>query len=244
MEKLVLPDVVKKLVVYGDPHGDLAGVEKVYRAEDGAGTLFCCVGDVVGYVDGPTSSRLCRFFMERGTPTVEGNHEDWVSPKRQLAIGDGRGDRQLDQDAFEWIRSLPKRICFTRSDGETLALLTHSIRRGGWDWIDEHNAIQFAKYLDSPRVILVGHSHRPKFISIDDRGKVSRESFDYHQVESLAKPVPTGGTLLIDAGSVARPESTEIAGSKFRHDGRRYGTYAVLDLDAELASLKRIIKDE
>ena len=243
MKNATVPDHIQKLVVLGDPHGDLAGVQEAYRIEDGAGTFFCCVGDVVGYADGPTSSRLCEFLIKKGTPTVEGNHEDWVSKSGKLAVFQGNKAR-LSEDAFRWVRSLPELICLARGDGRQLAVLAHSIRRGGWDWIDEDNASQFVKELGSPRVVLVGHSHRPKFITVDSRGRATRQPFDYREAESMETPIPRTGTLLIDAGSIARPEATEVTGDARRHDGSRFGTYASLDLTARLASLKRVLKGD
>lgn len=243
MKKITIPDSIQKLVVLGDPHGDLAGVKEVFRIEDGGEAFFCCVGDVVGYAGGQASSRLCRFFMEKGTPTVEGNHEHWVRPSGKLAVFQG-ADSRLSEDAFRWIKSLPKLISFARSAGEPLAILAHSIRRGGWDWIDEWNAAQFVRQLGSPPVVLVGHSHRPKFISIDDRGKASRQSFDYRRTPSLERPVPDSGTLLVDAGSIARPEAAEVGGSRTRHDGDKFGTYALLNLSTGLASLRRVPKND
>ena len=242
-ERAIVPDHADRVVVLGDPHGDLVGVESVFRIEDDGGAFFCCVGDVVGYADGPASSRLCRFLMEKRTLTVEGNHEEWVSPRGKLAVFQGH-DSRLDADVLGWVRSLPKLVRLTRSNGDPLTVLAHSIRRGGWDWIDEGNAAQFAEDLGSPPVVLVGHSHRPKFFSVGAGGRVNRQSFDYCRNESLERPIPKEGTLLVDAGSVARPEAVEFTGSRSRHDGARFGTYAVLDLATGSASLKRILKDE
>ncbi len=242
MKSLNLSSDINRLVILGDPHGDLAGVEKVYEIEERADTFICCVGDVVGYADGPASSRLCRFFEGRGTPTVEGNHEDWVRPSGRLAIVTEGNESKLSREAHAWIKNLPESIRLARDDGEVMAIITHSIRDRGWDWINQDNAHAFVKTLGSPRLVFAGHSHRPKFITISGDNGVSCESFDFREADSFEKAVPKIGTLLIDTGSIGRPEATERANTKLRHDGRRFGTYAVVDIGAERVSLRRIVK--
>jgi hypothetical protein len=242
MSSLTLSSDIQRLVVLGDPHGDITGVEKIYQIESRADTLICCVGDVVGYADGPTSSSLCRFFEERGIPTVEGNHEDWVRPSGRLAIVTEGHDAMLDRQALAWIKGLPRSMRLTRDDGKVLGILAHSFRKGGWDWVRTDNAYAFAKTFGSPRLVLVGHSHRPKFITVSREGKIEQQSFDYRLQEHLDKAIPTDGTLLIDTGSIARPEATEIDNLKLRHDGLRFGTYAAVEIRTGKASLKRIVK--
>ena len=239
-----LPEDVYRLVVLGDPHGDVGGVTAILDREGTPGTRFACAGDVVGYADGPRSSELCALLAARRIPTVQGNHEDWIEPPGRLAIVESRAaNRVLTPAALDWIQTLPEVIHFVREpSGEPLAVLIHSIREPGWDWIDTENVAFFLDALDWPSLVVTGHSHRPKFIEVERSGSARRHSFNYLEGECDVHPLPEAASLVVDAGSVGRPEATECIGTKQAHDGARFGTYAVLDFKSRTASLRRIEK--
>ncbi len=121
---------VQRIVVLGDPHGDVRGVRQILEHAQDACTLVVCVGDVVGYANGADCSLLCALMEQLQIPTVQGNHEDWVGPCGELAIGPRRS--YLTPAAHAWTRALPHQIRLVR-DGDLVALLLHSIREPYWD---------------------------------------------------------------------------------------------------------------
>lgn len=240
------PDI-RRLVVLGDPHGDVAGLTAIVERERGPTTQLLCVGDAVGYGDGPSSSQVCATLQHLGVPTVEGNHEAWADPYGFLAIvADPERPRYLTEEALAWINGLPHRIEVTRHDGAPVATLIHSIREPCWDWIGPENAPQVAADLHHPRLILSGHSHRPKLLHVaPGRWLAEHAPFDFLHEDALRRPLPTEGTLIVDAGSIGRPDPTELnLGPDYR--GRRwgdwFGTYAVVELERGVVTLRRWVK--
>lgn len=237
--RLVLPAHVTRLVVLGDPHGDLDGVARVVAHEDDGRTLPVCVGDVVGYADGPTSSALCAWLAERHIPTVQGNHEDWALPTGTLAILATRhAPRQLTDAAHSWIDALPHALDLRDARDQPVALVVHSIREPAWDWIDLHNVAAYAGVLGRPRLILAGHSHRPKLLHVD--GHVTRTAFDFRRDASVEGYLPTEGTLVLDAGSVGRPSAYESGAEADGDEWRHWIVYGVVDLTRRTVSLRRL----
>ena len=76
-DTLRLPADVNRLVVLGDPHGDLIGLELVLAKEGKPGTAFASAGDNVGYADGKVLSFMCQLLEERKTlrVTIQRMHE-------------------------------------------------------------------------------------------------------------------------------------------------------------------------
>lgn len=234
----------RRLVVLGDPHGALDAVRAVVDAEGGEEVQLACVGDVVGYADGPQSSALAAYLEAAGVPTVEGNHEDWVGPGGTLTILERRDvDRQLTPEALAWARALPARIDFLGAGGALAATMVHSIREPSWDWIDAANAARLVEGLGSPPLVLTGHSHRPKLVHVDPGGTARVTPFDFLADAQLAFGLPEVGTLIVDAGSTGRAELEPSLRGRHGGSGRgRWGTYAVLDLDGGQGWLRRVAR--
>lgn len=237
-----VPDHVSRLIVLGDPHGALETVRSIFQREMTPQSMAVCVGDVVGYENGPASSALATFLRDSGVPTVEGNHEAWVRHDGKLSIVEDRdADRQLSEEAVSWLRSLPSQIEFRRPTREdALAVMVHSIRYPRWDWLSSSNACDFLRSLGDPRLVLSGHSHRPKFIGSGPGYGTFMDAFDFEKDNALEAVLPDQGSLIVDAGSVGRAEvEPHLRSEKPRRRASRFGTYAVIDFDGQSATLRR-----
>lgn len=235
-----LPPGVSRIVFLGDPHGDLDTVQKIVSLESREDTLIACVGDVVGYTDGPTSSALCAYLESLKIPTTEGNHEDWTGDDGKLAIAPKYCDKKLTWEATRWIRSLPQIIEFY-SDDYLVCKMTHSIFHPDWDWINEKNIHILFAQLGNPAIVITGHSHRPGYYFIEPTKK---EYFNF--VEHKSMDICISGQILLDAGSVGRPEYVGRSENPMssRIPRNSFGTYAVLDINSYTAQLRSIKKQE
>ncbi|MEO1266860.1 MAG: metallophosphoesterase family protein [Myxococcota bacterium] len=245
-QRLLLPPDTRRLVVLGDPHGDHRGVRAVLRAEAQPHTQVVCVGDVIGYSTGRASSAVCALLKAEAIPTVEGNHEAWLRPYGELFMGcSDSSDRHLTQEAQAWVAALPHQIRIVSAEGSCVALLLHAIRDPYWDWINTTNADLLAAHLDWPPLVLAGHSHRPKYLWATAQGQVTHTPFDFVRHERCSQPLPDRGSLIVDAGSIGRPDAAELDLDPTLRDtfwGAQYGTYAVIDLHRRCATLRRLHK--
>lgn len=243
--RIQLEAEVRTLVVLGDPHGDLAGVEQILAREDAPGVAWFCVGDVVGRADGPTCSRLALRLRDRGVHTVRGNHEEWISEAGRMELVDPpEADPMLSFDAADWLRELPSALeVFHAGRGRRIAAVVHSLRDPRWREVEATNAGDLADSLGGPDLVFVGHSHRPRFLLVARRSDLEVRHFDYLQEESISAQIPDRGTLVVDTGSVACPDpSGTHPGTWTREQRRRSGTYAWVDLERNLVELRGISK--
>jgi len=67
-----------KIVVFGDVHGNLVALEKLFQIEASETDLFVSHGDVVNY--GPWSNECVSFLKDRSNcELLKGNHENYFS---------------------------------------------------------------------------------------------------------------------------------------------------------------------
>lgn len=240
---LDLDPTVTRLVVLGDPHGDLAGVEAVLAAEDGPGVAWLCVGDVIGRADGATCSRMTRLLRDRGVATVEGNHEAWSLPTGQVAIPPrGPADLTLDADALAWMAALPEELeVFHPGHGGRVAAMVHAHRDPGYRDVDAANARRLVDRLGGPRVLIVGHSHQPRVLRLAPGARLPEiEGLDFRIRAEVTAPIPEEGTLILDAGSVADPRFGPVPA----RERQAYASYAVVDLAAGVGAVRALRKPD
>ncbi len=143
-----------KLAIITDVHADvhalrdaLAQVERL-----GCDRIICC-GDLVDY--GLFPEETIRLLMERGIPTIRGNHDRW-------AVQDGRVARtwQVSHEGIVFLRRLPvswsERI-------EGIRVAVHHARPGSdmngiYPDIPEDDAAQLLEAAACD-VLIVGHTH-------------------------------------------------------------------------------------
>lgn len=213
------------LLVHGDPHGDLEAARFLLREFSSESFLHVCVGDVIGYRDGPESSKLCELYRSRGVPCVEGNHEDWSKEQGKLFLVEERGSsRTIEPDALEWIRGLPVevRFRFFRQGKalEEVCGMIHSIRDPRWEWIDRANVGRFTERIGRPWIVLTGHSHHPRLYELHKGKLIEVHALEGRPQEELRVELRGDRHYLLDAGSISR---AEFLGKRSKGESRCYG---------------------
>lgn len=205
-----------KLAVLSDIHGNLGALDAVLAdcAARGVETIVN-LGDILSGPLEPaaTAARL----MALDLPTIRGNHE------RQLLEDDpavmGPSDRhalaELDERALQWITAVPVwlqigdiLLCHGRP-GDDMRYLLETVEPAG---ARAATMAEVAERLDGidARLILCGHSHRPRTVQLAD------------------------GRLVVNPGSVGLP----AYGWEWPHDhkmetGSPHARYAVIETGAD-----------
>lgn len=213
-----------RLVAVGDPHGDMAGLERVLSREDRAGATLVSVGDNVGYADATRSSRMCAELAARRIASVYGNHEEWLGEDGSLAIvRPGDTDVRLSAPALAWCRSLPRRLDLDlRVAPEWSAAVVHHVEPGYLDFVPDDVRRSIRRH--GVDLLFVGHTHGPKVFewTADDEIRVQR--LDPAAREPLWVELRAGHRYVVDAGSLAKPAHYPDSGDRTR------ASYSVLDL--------------
>jgi predicted phosphodiesterase len=231
-DRLELPEAIERLVVLGDPHGDLIGLAEVMAREDRPGTAFVSAGDNIGYQDAVVSSELVRTLAKRGIPSVLGNHEAW-SLSGKLFLAPPGAPRDLEPDALAWCRALPARIRVEAARAPGLSIsIVHSLPE--WVYVDESNVARLVA-LEAADLVFCGHTHGPAIWVVRDGEEPQVQRLDPRAKTPIELKLPRNRRCVVDAGSLARPSS-----------GRRAcedrGTYAVLDLTTRAVSVRPLDK--
>ena len=229
-----------RVVLLGDPHGDLRTTQRIVHRERAIDedVVIACVGDDIGYADGPTSSAMVEWLEHNMVPMVLGNHEEWYFNENRLSVvDDRRAERKLTESAAVWISGLPHRVDLYYPDSPAVvASIVHSIRTPFWDDVQPHSVSKLMKALPGIGIILIGHSHCARIMVVGSDGATSCKFFDYTELEACDADIRGASTVIVDAGSISRPRTD------LRQLSREsvYGTYAVLDLKTGSAGLRRI----
>jgi predicted phosphodiesterase len=221
-DSIVLPAEKTRVVVLGDPHGDLIGLAEVLAREKRPEAALFSAGDNVGYADGASCSALCRTLAREGIASVQGNHEAWSSSGKLFLVTSGAPDRLAD-DALAWCLELPYRIRIASEAAPGLSIgIVHTLP--DWEYVNESNAEHLVAQEGSD-VTFVGHSHAPAVYAVRDT-KVSVKRLHPNKDFPLRVPLEPGVRYVVDTGSLARPGSRDKRPRMFLERG----TYAALDL--------------
>jgi len=231
-QTLALPAAVTRLVVLGDPHGDVIGLDEVLRRERNPQTAFVSVGDNVGYADGRLSSEMCALLQAQGIPSVRGNHEAWVDDGMLKLVSSG--PPQLTPEALEWLAELPRRIVVkaVACDGLSISVV-HAV--GEWSYVNVRNARNLLD-TEGTQLVFCGHTHRPTIYTLDREGQATSKRFEPTRKTPMRAALDPGKRYVVDAGSLARPARLRGGMAPER------STYAVLDLVARTVELRGLDK--
>ena len=220
---LALEPGTERLVVLGDPHGDILGLDEVFAREDGPGTAYVSVGDNVGYADGETSSHLVALLQQRGIPSVLGNHEATLDDDGRMLLSAPGLSATVTPAALAWARALPRRL---RVDAPARPAARISVVHTLPDW-SYVSARAAERLLDVEQVdlVLCGHSHRAAVYRVAGDG-VTAHGLDPRRKTPLRVPWEDGARYVVDAGSLGRPNSPR-GGARLDR-----ATYAVVDFAA------------
>jgi predicted phosphodiesterase len=213
-----------RVAVISDIHGNLHALEAVLAAVDEERPdAIWCLGDLVGY--GPRPNRCCGAVAARADLCLCGNHD--LGVLGQLDLGDfspdaaasARWTREvLDGDARAYLEGLQP-----QADAEGAALFHASPRDPVWDYVLSYEAAQASLDLTQAPVVLVGHSHVPLALLLEDGRLEGGLAPDGTEAE-LGR-----GRWLLNPGSVGQPR-----------DGDPRGAFLLLDLEARRASFRRV----
>lgn len=192
-------------------------------AEREAPDELWCLGDLVGY--GPRPNPCCTEIEERAALCLAGNHDLGVLGELDLAdfAGDAgesaRWTRSvLAEGPRAYLASLQPTACL---DG--VELFHASPRDPVWDYVLSAEAALAALELTEAPLVLVGHSHVPLTIVLEDGDLAGGVAPDGTEADL------DGGRFLLNPGSVGQPR-----------DGDPRAAWLLLDLDARRASFRRV----
>ena len=158
-----------------------------------------CLGDLVGY--GPQPNECCRTVAAHADLCLAGNHDLVVLGS--LSIHDFAGDAAA---AAQWTQTI-----LANDAREFLAGLGSSARRNGvdlfhgsardpvWEYVLSEEAAWWTLQATTAPIVLVGHSHVPLAIFLDDEGLGGGLAPDATVVDLAA------GRWLLNPGSVGQP---------------------------------------
>ena len=213
-----------RVAVISDVHSNLHALEAVLDAVDQEQPdEIWCLGDIVGY--GPRPDECCRIVEERASICLAGNHDlgvrgdvdiDDFAPDAAAAALWTRG--VLGEGANAFLSSL---VPSAEADG--VELFHASPRDAIWEYVLTDEAALAALRGTSAPLVLVGHSHVPLAVTVDEGELAGGHA-------PAGTEVALGDSRwLLNPGSVGQPR-----------DGDARAAWLLLDLGAGQASFRRV----
>ncbi len=214
-----------RIALLSDIHANLMALEAVLEALPVYDQLWC-LGDTVGY--GPRPNECLDYIRGLGTYVLTGNHD--LACLGEVSLEDFN---PLARRANEWTNTqlLPDLRTYLHERPATLQVehdttLAHASPRDPiWEYIDSIPIARanFAHF--STRLCLVGHTHVPMLVELDQGGQMQFGHMQHGEV-SLHQP---GSRYIVNPGSVGQPR-----------DGNPEAAYAIWDTDAATIEFRRI----
>ncbi|HKG44421.1 MAG TPA: metallophosphoesterase family protein [Gaiellaceae bacterium] len=216
-----------RVAVISDVHANWHALAAVLEAiEHEEADELWCLGDLVGY--GPRPNPCCAAIEHRAAICLAGNHDLGVLGEIDLA--EFTGDAV---EAARWTRGVlaeaSRAFLQARSPSGTrngVELFHASPRDPVWEYVLTAEAAGAAFARSEARVVLVGHSHVPLTITLEDDALDGGVSPDGTET-SLAR-----GRRVLNPGSVGQPR-----------DGDPRAAWLLLDLGAAFATHRRVAYD-
>jgi diadenosine tetraphosphatase ApaH/serine/threonine PP2A family protein phosphatase len=215
--------LASRVAVISDVHANWHALEAVLAAVDEERPdEIWCLGDLVGY--GPRPNQCCAEIARRAELCLVGNHDLGVLGELDLldfapeAVESARWTREvLADEARAYLRSLRPA---GRRDG--VELFHASPRNPVWEYVLTGEAAAAAFDLTEEPLVLVGHSHVPLAIALEDGSLDGGLAPEGTQTELGADRV------LLNPGSVGQPR-----------DGDPRAAWLMLDFGARRAWFRR-----
>jgi predicted phosphodiesterase len=213
-----------RVAVISDIHGNFHALEAVLAAVDSERPdALWCLGDLVGY--GPRPNRCCETVAARASLCLCGNHDLGVLGELDLedfspdAAASARWTREvLDDEARAFLGGLEP-----RGAAEGVELFHASPRDPVWDYVLSYESAQASLELTDAPIVLVGHSHVPLALVLDENELAGGMAGGGTEVDL------TRGRWLLNPGSVGQPR-----------DGDPRAAWLLLDLAEKQASFRRV----
>lgn len=150
------------ITVFGDIHGNLVALERLYQLEKETTDLFICHGDVVNY--GPWSNE-CVLFLEdiKNCEVLKGNHEDY------FLKGFYNGSNIIAKTFFE--------TCYPKFDTKNVNILKEYKEIYSFeDYVIRHTLQDMYIFADTNldnmalnANYVIGHSHQQFYRKVDGK---------------------------------------------------------------------------
>jgi predicted phosphodiesterase len=214
-----------RYAVISDLHSNLHALKAVLAEIDRSDAdLIWCLGDVVGY--GPKPEECCQLVIDRVALSLCGNHD--LGVLGEIDVADFAPDAA---SAALWTRGVlsePSTAFLAGlrplAEAETAQLYHASPRDPVWEYVLTDQAAAAALALTTARVVLVGHSHVPLAVTLDEDGEL-----DGGHAPAGTELELGDGRWLLNPGSVGQPR-----------DGDSRAAWLDLDLGAGRASFRRV----
>jgi diadenosine tetraphosphatase ApaH/serine/threonine PP2A family protein phosphatase len=219
--------LAKRVAVISDVHGNWHALEAVLEdVEREQPDELWCLGDLVGY--GPRPNPCCAAVERRASICLAGNHDLGVLGEIDLeefsgdAVAAARWTRGvLAEGSRSFLESLRP-----QGEREGVELFHASPRDPVWEYVLSADVARAAFELTGSPLVLVGHSHVPLAITLED------DLVDGGLAEGGTE-LPLGpGRRLLNPGSVGQPR-----------DGDPRAAWLLLDFERETASFRRVEYD-
>jgi diadenosine tetraphosphatase ApaH/serine/threonine PP2A family protein phosphatase len=215
--------LARRVAVISDIHANWHALQAVLDAvEEELPDELWCLGDLVGY--GPRPNPCCAAVERRAAVCLAGNHDLGVLGELDLhdfspdAVEAARWTRGvLAESSRSYLESLRPTA---RVDG--VELFHASPRDPVWDYVLTAEAAAAALELTEEPLVLVGHSHVPLAIAVEDGALAGGLAPQGTEADLGA------GRLLLNPGSVGQPR-----------DGDPRAAWLLLDFESQRASFRR-----
>ena len=215
------------MAVISDIHGNWHALEAVLEdVEQEQPDELWCLGDLVGY--GPRPNPCCAAIERRAAICLAGNHDLGVLGEIDLeefsgdAVAAARWTRGvLAEGSRSFLESLRP-----QGEREGVELFHASPRDPVWEYVLSPDVARAAFELTRSPLVLVGHSHVPLAITLED------DAVDGGLAEGGTELPLGAGRRLLNPGSVGQPR-----------DGDPRAAWLLLDLERETASFRRVEYD-
>jgi predicted phosphodiesterase len=216
--------LASRVAVISDIHGNWHALEAVLAAiEEEQPDELWCLGDLVGY--GPRPNPCCAAVSKRAVLCLAGNHDLGVLGQLELsdfapdAVASARWTRSvLVEAARAYLESL-----WPSARRDHIELFHASPRDPVWDYVLTAEAAAASFELTESPLVLVGHSHIPLAIVLDDAG------LDGGLAQEGTEAELGSGRWLLNPGSVGQPR-----------DGDPRAAWLLLDRGSGRASFRRV----
>jgi predicted phosphodiesterase len=213
-----------RVAVVSDIHSNLHALEAVLEEIDREQPdAVWCLGDIVGY--GPRPDECCRIVEQRAAVCLAGNHD--LGVRGAVDLDEFSGDAAV---AARWTRGElgPEATAFLdrlepSGEADGVQLFHASPRDPIWEYILTDQAALAALEDTTAPVVLVGHSHVPLAVTVEDGAVDGGHAPGGTEIDL------TDGRWLLNPGSVGQPR-----------DGDARAAWLLLDLDAGRASFRRV----
>jgi diadenosine tetraphosphatase ApaH/serine/threonine PP2A family protein phosphatase len=219
--------LAKRVAVISDVHGNWHALEAVLEEIDREQPdELWCLGDLVGY--GPRPNPCCAAVERRAAICLAGNHDLGVLDEIELeefagdAVAAARWTRGvLAEGSRAYLESLRP-----SSERDGAGLFHASPRDPIWEYVLSSEVARVAFELTDFALVLVGHSHVPLAITLED------DVLDGGLAAGGTETPLAPGRRLLNPGSVGQPR-----------DGDPRAAWLMLDPDAGTASFRRVEYD-